>query len=296
MPSSAPDLNAPPTRPLPSPPAPLVAGAALALLAALALPRGAADVGAAEPPPGSARLPSPEACAEGLLPDDGRCLRPGEDEGAAPAAAPGAHRDRSGRWATYEQIPRLPDRPEDYAAYTYPIPTGARPVLSGYDLDHPDATQRRGARLRHVGHGGLDLGAPRGTAVTSRALERQEGPSTVVYAGALFGLSVVTRHAVREAGALRDYLVLHGHLDRVATGVAAGVALAEGALLGAVGDSGSPGLVHLHLEVRRVRDDVDLAHVAAGPALMRDTVSVVSDPRNVLPLAPSPVVPPAPQP
>lgn len=276
-----PDAPPPSRVPLPPPALRLVAGAAL--LAALALPRGAAELPAAS---AAAGTPPPRvgACPPGLLPDDGRCVRPGEDDGPSPEAAPGAHRERSGRWTTYEQIPRLPDRPEDYGAYRYPIPTGARPVLSGYDLDHPDKAQRRGARLRHVGHGGLDLGAARGTPVVAVALERQEGPATIVYAGALFGLSVVTRHAVRESGALRDYLVLHGHLDRIASGVSPGVALPEGALLGAVGDSGSPGLVHLHLEVRRVRDDVDLARIPAGPALVRDTVSVVSDPRNVLPL------------
>ena len=57
--------------------------------------------------------------------------------------------------------------------------------------------------------------------------------------------------------------------------------------MGVVGDTGSPELVHLHLEVRRVREGVDAMKRAArtGPAdLLANDVSVVCDPRNVLPL------------
>jgi hypothetical protein len=42
--------------------------------------------------------------------------------------------------------------------------------------------------------------------------------------------------------------------------------------------------VHLHLEIRRVRDEVDLAKVSAGVQMIADNISVVCDPRNVLPL------------
>ena len=38
-------------------------------------------------------------------------------------------------------------------------------VVSGYDLDRTDEQQRRGARLRQVGHGAVDLIEPRGTPV-----------------------------------------------------------------------------------------------------------------------------------
>jgi hypothetical protein len=57
-------------------------------------------------------------------------------------------------------------------------------------------------------------------------------------------------------------------------------------VVGYVGDTGSPELVHLHLEARRVRDGVDVASVArsAPRALAENANSVVCDPRNVLPL------------
>jgi murein DD-endopeptidase MepM/ murein hydrolase activator NlpD len=213
------------------------------------------------------------------------------------------HRDSFGRWVVYEEIPRRPDRPADYGAYRYPVPCGAeddggtqddpraparaargRCVVSGYDLDRSDEEQRRAPRLRDVGHGAVDLPERRGTPVVLLALEHQEGNAEVVYVGPLFGTTVVTRHTVREAGRLRDYLLLFGHLDAAAPGLSPGSAVREGDVVGLVGDSGSPGLVHLHLEVRRLRDGVDVTKLAPS-ALVDGTESIVCDPRNVLPLA-----------
>ena len=101
-----------------------------------------------------------EECAAGTFPDNGVCvhLEP-DDEGEAPLAQ-NAHRERSGKWVLYDQIPRRPDRPADYDAYVYPIPPGmpdGHSVISGYDLDRPDETQRRGRTLHAVGHGAVDL-------------------------------------------------------------------------------------------------------------------------------------------
>jgi murein DD-endopeptidase MepM/ murein hydrolase activator NlpD len=265
---------------------PLWFGAAAALAALLApTGRPAAARGASQPVSTSAiAAPDASVCPPRTIPDEGACVHL-LDEGPDTPASRGAHRQRTGRWTFYDQIPRRPERPADYDAYRYPVPpglAGGHSVLSGYDLDRPDEEQRRGARLRAVGHGGLDLPQARGTPVRLVELEHQEGPAEVLYVGPLFGNTVVTRHSVREAGTLRDYLVLFGHLERAADGLAAGQLLTEGALVGAVGDSGSPELVHLHLEVRRAREGAKLA--GAGPALASEGVSVVCDPRNVLPL------------
>ena len=179
----------------------------------------------------------------------------------------------------------MPDRPTDYQAYRFPVPPPANgPYLIGpYDLDRPDSEQRRGARLTFTGHGGIDIMHARGTEVRSLALEHQQGDAEVVYADKLFGISVVTRHTVREGARLRDYVVLHGHLDGIAQGIAAGVTVREGDLLGFVGDTGSEGLVHLHLEVRQVRDGVE-AESLRSQMVVRPAVSIPCDPRNVLPL------------
>jgi murein DD-endopeptidase MepM/ murein hydrolase activator NlpD len=228
-------------------------------------------------------------CPDGTAPDNDACvhLTRGADDGPLAPSLPNIHREKSGRLKEYEQIPRLPDRPSDYDAYRYPIPPGlpnGHYVVSGYDLDRPDPEQRRGRTLSHVGHGGVDLPQAKGTPVKNVALEHQEGDTEVLYTGPLFGTTVVTRHSLREGGRLRDYVVLFGHLDSIAAGVAPGTTLKEGDLVGAVGDTSSPQLVHLHYEVRRVREGVDLAKVPAGAQLLADSVSVVCDPRNVLPL------------
>ena len=228
-------------------------------------------------------------CPPGTAPDNDACvhLTRGTDDGTFAPSSANSHHEKSGRLYQYEQIPRLPDRPKDYDAYRYPIPPGlpnGHYVVSGYDLDRPDAEQRRGRTLSHVGHGGLDLPQAKGTPIKLVALEHQEGEAEVLFTGSLFGTTVVTRHTLREGGRLLDYVVLFGHLDAIASGLAPGATLKEGDLVGTVGDTASPQLVHLHYEVRRVREGVDLAKVPAGAQLVADSVSVVCDPRNVLPL------------
>ena len=228
-------------------------------------------------------------CPPGTAPDNDACVhltRGAEDGTFAPAAA-NVHHEKSGRLYQYEQIPRLPERPRDYDAYRFPIPPGlpnGHYVVSGYDLDRPDREQRRAPSLSHVGHGGLDLPQAKGTPVKNLALEHQEGDAEVLYTGWLFGKTVVTRNTLREGGRLREYVVLFGHLDSIGAGLAPGTTVKEGDVLGGVGDTSSPSLVHLHYEVRRVREGVDLAKVPAGAQLVAESVSVVCDPRNVLPL------------
>jgi len=197
-----------------------------------------------------------------------------------PRFVDGGHTQKDGQWVDYEQIPRRPERPEEYAAYRYPVADA--PVVSGYDLDKPDDEQRRG-RMNAVGHGGVDLMAAMGTPITMLRLEHQLGDAEVLYVGPLYGETVVTRHTVREGGVPRDYVLIFGHLDHVADDVRRGRRLREGATVGFVGNSASPELVHLHLEARRVRDGVDSWRLPAYLIGLREN-TVVTDPRNVLPL------------
>ncbi len=237
---------------------------------------------------GSAASPQPSAlCPEATLPDGNVCV-PVLDTtrgGEALAEQRGAHHDRRGRLRVYDQIPRRPERPADYRKYQLPIPPlpAQSFVTSGYDLNLPDEEQRRGAEMKAVGHGGIDLAQKRGTPVLLVPLEHQVGEADVLFVGKLFGNSVVTHHAVREGGALRDYLVIHGHLEKPASGLSKGGAVPAGSVVGYVGDSGSPGVVHLHLEVRRAREGVSLSSLAPGE-LAHNSKTVACDPRNVLPL------------
>ncbi len=251
---------------------------------------------AAPKPSGSTTVTETPTCPPGTFPDDGACVSLPDDQsfGEDPVGAPEGdivamgHFEKSGAWAAYEQIPRRPDRPADYDRYVYPIPPGlpgGKHVISGYDLDLPDALQRRGRKLRAVGHGGVDLPQKRGTPIHLVKLEHQVGDAVVLHVGTFFGTSVLTRHTLREGGRERDYVLIFGHLEGPAAGLARGQRLAEGALVGYVGDTGSPELVHLHLEARRLRDGVDGEKLVAGRVLQKD-VSIVCDPRNVLPLRP----------
>jgi hypothetical protein len=263
------------------------AAASVALLSVLALgagtPVGHADRG---PTRSSAPVAAPtmSPCPSGTLPDVDLCVHVPADDAPAAESVMNAHRDIQSQWIVYDQIPRRPDRPAEYAAYRYPVTCEAC-VVSGYDLDQPDERQRRGRRLRQVGHGAIDLAAPRAAPVELVELEHQQGPADLVYVGPLFGTTVVTRHRVREANESRDYIVILGHLEAAAPGLIdrPDSPLRNGQLLGYVGDSGSPGLVHLHLEVRRVREGVDAKKLA--PATLVDgSFTVVCDPRNLLPL------------
>jgi len=160
-------------------------------------------------------------------------------------------------------------------------------VVSGYDLEKPDEEQRRG-KMNAVGHGGLDIVAPMGTSITMVRLDHQVGDAEVIYVGRFYGETVVTRHTVREGGANHDYVLLFGHLDRPGVDVRRGAHLRDGAIVGYVGNSDSPDLVHLHLEARRMREHVDAWRVPYYELLERDR-TVVTDPRNVLPLRAAPM-------
>ena len=224
-------------------------------------------------------------CPARTLPDGDACVRLPEDAPEVAEAEPAAngHHDKSGHWMTYDEIPRRPERPIDYDAYRYPVPCEHNCVVSGFDLDRPDEEQRRGRRLREVGHGAVDLPRQKGTPIRMLALDRQEGDAEVVYVGPLFGTTIITRHTLREGGQLHDYLLLFGHLDPQIPGVRAGMRMKDGDLVGFVGDTGSPELVHLHLEARRVRTGEDVMKLSPS-ALIANAHTIVCDPRNVLPL------------
>jgi murein DD-endopeptidase MepM/ murein hydrolase activator NlpD len=262
-----------------------------AAVAALSLGEAARPASTAGAFPGSPPVAAPEPlplapCPPGTLPDGDMCVHlPGSNEDSLPEVETevSAHHDRRGRWVVYDQIPRRPDRPADYDMYLYPVPCERGCVASGYDLDLPDDRQRRGRRLSHVGHGAVDLLDRKGQPVVIVPLEHQEGDAEVVYVGPLFGMTVVTRHTLRESGQVRDYLLLFAHLDAASAGLRAGTLVKVGDTIGFVGDSGSPELVHLHLEARRVRTGVDVTKL--DPAgLVANENTVVCDPRNVLPL------------
>ena len=225
-------------------------------------------------------------CPAGTLPDNLVCVPVPDTSRGTEALDPqrSIHRNSLGVWDSYEQIPRRPDRPADYSMYMFPL-SSVRPddIVSGYDLHAADEYQRRGPNLHAIGHGGVDIIALRGTPVHMMPLLAQQGAATVVYVGVIFGNTVVTRHRVREADRYRDYLALFGHLDRAAPNLTRGQSIGPGELVGLVGDSGSPGVIHLHLELRQVRLGVDPMALESNE-LTKNSRTVACDPRNLLPL------------
>mgnify|MGYP003433931761 FL=1 len=83
---------------------------------------GVTAAGAASAPAGSPALSS--ACPPGTLPDQGVCIPVPRDPtgGAELTQEQNLHRDRSGAWRLYDQIPRRPERPSDYRRYRWPVP------------------------------------------------------------------------------------------------------------------------------------------------------------------------------
>jgi murein DD-endopeptidase MepM/ murein hydrolase activator NlpD len=232
--------------------------------------------------------PPSAPCPPGTLPDNGVCIPvpvAEDDTGEALEPERNRHRTRSGEITEYDQIPRRPERPKDYRLYRYPVEplAGQSLLMSGYDLHLPDDSQRRGRKLKATGHGGIDLAQKRGAEVRLVALEHQAEAAEVLYVGWLFGNSVVTLHRINEAGERREYIVIFGHLEKPARDLAASDVLDEGALLGYVGDSDSPGAVHLHLEIRQVRPGVEARALAPGE-IVDNARTVACDPRNLLPL------------
>lgn len=224
----------------------------------------------------------------GLFVDGGPRLTLFDDplfrEPPLPEISLATHTDKSGESVTYEQISRRWDRPANYRAYLYPVDTRYNTVTSGYDLDLPETDQRR-VSSGVVGHGGVDVPQLRGAPVTLLRLAHQVGEAKLLHVGTIFGNSVATLHTVREGGERARYAVVFGHLDTTNPDLKVGKVVRAGTIVGTAGDSDSPGGVHLHLEVRRVREGVAPETLIADRILSRDA-TIVTDPRNVLPLHP----------
>jgi hypothetical protein len=253
---------------------PLVkAAASVAVLTALgSLDRGPAPLAAPIAAPSAARGVDglPALCGPGTLPEGPVCVRIPAEGAAEIASRPVNDVGRSG--TAGERVPRRPDRPEAAALYRYPVGVGERApkVLGAFEGE-------RGGR-------GLEIAATPGEKVKLVALEGQEGPAEVVFAGERGGaLVVATRHDVREGAELHRYLLIHGALDRLEPGLAEGARLEPGAALGYAAIAAGGHLITITLEARQVRAGAALGTMDEK-RLADSSVSVPIDLRNVLPL------------
>ena len=117
-------------------------------------------------------------------------------------------------------------------------------------------------------------------------LEHQEGDAEILHAGELAGVSgraVVTLHAVRDTGGLREYLAIFGNLGAIEPGIAPGAKLPDQKKLGTVGVGRGESSPALDFEIRRLRSGASARSLTPSDFLA-DARTVGSDARNVLPL------------
>lgn len=189
-------------------------------------------------------------CPAGTLPDQGVCI-------PVPRARPEARSEAA--------IPKRADRPADYGAYRLPVAASGSPAVVSTEAAGSDGG------VRGLG---ISIAAAAGTPVTAMALDGQDGPSEIVFAGSLIGGTVIIRSTVRTSGRTGNYLSVIGNLDEP-RGLAPKTELQDGAEIGKSGPE------PLYFEIRLVRAGVDPFAVPAD-RLLDDSQTVSVDVRNLL--------------
>ncbi len=117
----------------------------------------------------------------------------------------------------------------------------------------------RGKGRRKRPHKGIDLAAPRGSAV----MASHDG--TIIYTGS--GFKGYGKMIMIESN--DGWATLYGHLDKIV--VYEGKKIRQGEVIGALGNTGRSSGPHLHFEIRRLNGPVDpLPLLPAGEALTND--------------------------
>ncbi len=117
----------------------------------------------------------------------------------------------------------------------------------------------RGKGRRKRPHKGIDLAAPRGSAVMSA----HDG--TIIYTGS--GFKGYGKMIMIESN--DGWATLYGHLDKIV--VYEGKKIRQGEVIGALGNTGRSSGPHLHFEIRQLNGPVDpLPLLPAGDALTND--------------------------
>jgi murein DD-endopeptidase MepM/ murein hydrolase activator NlpD len=122
--------------------------------------------------------------------------------------------------------------------------------------------QGKGRRKRP--HRGIDLAAPRGSAVMA------SNDGIVLYTGSGFsgyGKMIMIETVDTQDGG--SWATLYGHLDKIL--VYEGKRVRQGEVIGALGNTGRSSGPHLHFEIRRLNGPIDpLPMLPAGEALTND--------------------------
>jgi murein DD-endopeptidase MepM/ murein hydrolase activator NlpD len=117
----------------------------------------------------------------------------------------------------------------------------------------------KGTKRRRRPHKGIDLAAPRGTAV----MASHDG--TIIYTGK--GFKGYGKMIMIES--TDGWATLYGHLDKII--VHEGSKIKQGEVIGALGNTGRSSGPHLHFEIRKLDGPIDpLPLLPAGEALTND--------------------------
>ncbi len=174
-------------------------------------------------------------------------------------------------------IARLPNRPEQFSRYQLPVD----PVLA---VLHPTDDMQTGRLIQTTPQLGIRIETGEGSPVTLVELEGQEGPADVLLVGQLHGITVVTRHRIRGAKGVQDYLVLYGQLARPGPRITNGASLSPLSVIGFVGAGHDDETPQLALEIRRVLSPLEAPKQLSD--LLNPARTLAVDPRNLLPLRP----------
>ncbi len=121
----------------------------------------------------------------------------------------------------------------------------------------------RGTKKRRRPHKGIDLAAPRGSAV----MASHDG--TIIYTGSGFkgyGKMIMIESSDNRGS---GFATLYGHLDKIV--VFEGKKVKQGEVIGALGNTGRSSGPHLHFEIRQLNGPIDpLPYLPAGEALTND--------------------------
>lgn len=157
---------------------------------------------------------------------------------------------------------RPPAPPPTFIAFCSPLPDGE--VGSPFGLRQLPWEDQ--ARL----HAGVDMVAP----APELVLASTDGVVTEVSADPGYGRFVELKHA-------GGFTTLYGHLDRIAPGVAVGVAVKAGTPVGLLGDTGASTGVHLHFEVHDPQDRPLNPEVLLGHAYAREADLPLREARHI---------------
>jgi len=150
-----------------------------------------------------------------------------------------------------------------------PTPTEVKKRKPMFDWPVWEARMSRGflpqgTKRRRRPHKGIDLAAPRGSAV----MASQDG--VVIYTGSAFkgyGKMIMIESIDPRDGS--NWATLYGHLDKIL--VYEGKQVRQHEVIGALGNTGRSSGPHLHFEIRRLNGPIDpLPMLPAGEALTND--------------------------